>query len=218
MKQKEIKKVEIKDVAREYTLDEAKRMLIRGLSVEGDYQADLRQFRDEILPKFFQNDVEAQKEALEKYKDKTLGLLVALETDTHVGLMETFNSQYRGLAKELTKEVIKDYSCSTSLEKVLAESVVNAYIRILDTSRRFNNSAEVGEYITDNRTKYLAMLSKQIDRANRQFLSALMTLKQIKAPTIEMNIKTTNTFVAQNQQINAEKLSQTNGNENNEAK
>ena len=68
-----------------------------------------------------------------------------------------------------------------------------------------------GEYITENRTKYLAMLSKQIDRANRQFLSALTTLKQLKTPSIEMNIKTNTAFVSQNQQINSK-------NETNETK
>ena len=72
---------------------------------------------------------------------------------------------------------------------------------------------DIVEYISDERTRYLGYLSKQMDRAHRQYLSALMTLKQLKAPAIEMNIKTKNTFVAQNQQINATQPTESNKNE-----
>ncbi len=59
--------------------------------------------------------------------------------------------------------------------------------------------------INQNRTAYISILSKEADRSHRQFLSALMTLKQIKAPTIEMNIKARTAFVSDKQQININK-------------
>ena len=58
------------------------------------------------------------------------------------------------------------------------------------------------------------MLSKERDRAHRQYLSTIMTLKQLKAPAIEMNIKAKTAFVSQNQQINVPQAPK----ENNEAK
>lgn len=84
------------------------------------------------------------------------------------------------------------------------EIVTNSFIRAIDHSRRFNNCLNAGEYLSDERTRYLTMLSKQIDRANRQYLNALTALKQIKAPVIEMNIRTNTAFVSQNQQINVD--------------
>jgi hypothetical protein len=45
-----------------------------------------------------------------------------------------------------------------------------------------------------------------------------MTLKQLKAPTIEMNIRTNTAFISQNQQINANNPIESNKNETNEAK
>jgi hypothetical protein len=82
--------------------------------------------------------------------------------------------------------------------------MVNAYIRVLDNSRRLNNELN-GQNITPNRNIYIANLSKQIDRANRQYISALLTLKQLKSPNVEMNIKTNNAFISNNQQINVNK-------------
>jgi hypothetical protein len=148
----------------------------------------------------------------------TQEIMTTMSADTHWDLVETVNPSYRGLAIEFTDQIIREYDCKTNSEKALATFIANAYIRTIDNSRRFNSCAEAGEHLSDERTRYLAMLSKQIDRANRQFLSALTTLKQIKSPVIEMNIRTKNAFIAQNQQINADGTLKTNNSENNEAK
>ena len=47
------------------------------------------------------------------------------------------------------------------------------------------------------------MLSKEVDKAHRQLIMALTTLKQIKNPPVEFNVKAKTAFLAQNQQINA---------------
>jgi hypothetical protein len=49
---------------------------------------------------------------------------------------------------------------------------------------------------------YCAVMSKELDRANRHYLSALATLKQLKSPPFQIQVRTQNAFVAQNQQIN----------------
>ena len=58
------------------------------------------------------------------------------------------------------------------------------------------------------------MISKELDRANRQFITALTTLKQIKAPSLEINVKTKAAFVAQNQQLNVNPTDKNNLNKN----
>ena len=52
--------------------------------------------------------------------------------------------------------------------------------------------------------KRIQIIGLELDRANRQFLTALQTLKQIKAPQLEVNVETKTAFVAQNQQFNVE--------------
>jgi hypothetical protein len=49
-------------------------------------------------------------------------------------------------------------------------------------------------------------------------MAAIATLKQIKSPNVEMNIRTKNAFIAQNQQFNANTPPNPKENENNESK
>jgi hypothetical protein len=118
--------------------------------------------------------------------------------------METFTEKYRMFAREMLKTMIVELNCSNETERALAELAVNAYVRVIDNSRRLNNEYESRE-ITPNRNVYIANLSKQIDRANRQYLSAIMTLRQLKSPTVEMTIKANTAFVSHNQQVNVQK-------------
>jgi hypothetical protein len=106
--------------------------------------------------------------------------------------------------KELAKQIIKDYGCATGIEKALASDIAHSYIKTLDNSRRLNNEFNC-ENLTKTRNEYISILSKQTDRAHRQFLSGLMILKQLKAPAIELNIRANTAFVSQNQQINVDK-------------
>jgi len=45
-------------------------------------------------------------------------------------------------------------------------------------------------------------MSKEVDRANRHFLSALQTLKEIKQPELKVNIKTNAAFFGEKQEFN----------------
>jgi hypothetical protein len=62
----------------------------------------------------------------------------------------------------------------------------------------------------DQVSRHYSVMSKELDRANRQFITALTTLKQMKAPSIEINVTAKTAFVAENQQFNVNK----NNNEN----
>ncbi len=206
-------------VLKKYTSEEVQKIVLELAIPNGDLMGNLKKLANDLLPKFFHGSEKEKKEVSKKSDEKIIEVMMALETDTHVALMESFSLQYRGLAKELSTQIIKDYNATTSAEKALSELIANAFIRVIDNSRRLNNDlGGPGLPITETKTKYLSMLSIQIDRANRQFLNALVMLKQLKAPTIEMNIKTKNTFVAQNQQINANNPIESNKNENNESK
>lgn len=59
--------------------------------------------------------------------------------------------------------------------------------------------------ISENHRGYYSILSKELDRANRHFLSAYQTLIYLKQPPLKVQVKTTNAFIAQAQQFNANK-------------
>jgi hypothetical protein len=112
-------------------------------------------------------------------------------------------------ATEFCIQLYKEYDCQTTLEKALAQSVVIAFEHILDYSRRLHTMMENtgGATAIDIKVyplflKRMQIIGLELDRANRQFLTALQTLKQIKAPQMEVNVKTKTAFVAQNQQFN----------------
>jgi len=201
---KEVKPTGVKDLVKKYTPQKSKEAILEMMRPEGDLEADLKKLGEEILPKFIHGNEKERSEYEDVLKKKGLEVMMTLELETHVALMETFEPRYRGLAKELSSQLIKDYNCLTSAEKALAETIANAFIRVVDNSRRLNNELECRN-ITRERNKYISILSNQVDRANRQFLNSLLTLKQLKAPIIEMNIKTKNTFLAQNQNVNVDK-------------
>lgn len=211
--------MENKKEVKKYDPDETKKRVLSAAILKGNKDSLLKELGEEILPACASNNKKERHGALLRFSDKSMELFRMFENESHVGLMETFEERYRMPSAEMTKTMIQEFGCSSEAEKALAEVIVNAYMRVIDNSRRLNNDlGSPGTAITKNKTKYLSMLSIQLDRANRQFLNALITLKQLKSPTIEMNIKTRNTFVAQNQQINTSQPMESSKYENNELK
>lgn len=102
------------------------------------------------------------------------------------------------------RELCDEYDCETPSERALAQLAVVSFERSLDCSRRLKNVYSQGE-TTDLLNKYMALTSTEQDRANRQYISAISTLKQLKSPPMQVNVRTNTAFVAQNQQVNAVK-------------
>jgi hypothetical protein len=192
-----------KEIVR-YDAERAKSIVMSVLSFEGNKDALLKELSEEIIPVCSSKNEEEKEGALKKFSSKSMDLLRIIESESHVGLMEAFNVGYRGLSADMTKTLIREFGCSNEAEKALAELAVNAYIRVIDNSRRLNNEFEATS-ITPNRNVYIANLSKQVDRAHRQFISSILTLKQLKSPQIEMSIKANTAFVSNNQQVNVSK-------------
>ncbi|MCX6739013.1 MAG: hypothetical protein NT098_03095 [Candidatus Parcubacteria bacterium] len=204
-KKKEIVKKENLVPAKTYTLDVAKGYFLDLARANGTLERQIKEFGEKELPRI--SDEEGLKKAQDdpKFMKKMSQILMAMETESHIGLVAGVREDYADLAKELSNQIIKEYQCENHVEKMLAEIVARDFIWTLDNSRRFNGCFDANKNITPNVTGFLLMLSKQMDRVHRQFLSSLFALKQMKAPNIEMNIKTKNAFISQNQQINVDK-------------
>jgi HD superfamily phosphohydrolase len=189
---------------KKFDSESAKKIVLSSVTFPNNKDSLLKDLSENILPKLITLQGDELKETTDRFNEKSMLLLRLLESDSHVGIMESFTEKYQMLSLEMCKKIIKEFDCSNEAEKALAELIVNAYLRVIDNSRRLNNEFECRN-ITPNRNVFIANLSKQLDRAHRQFTSTLMTLKQMKSPQIEMNIRATTAFVSQNQQINVDK-------------
>jgi hypothetical protein len=192
-----------KQIQRTYTNDEVKKLIFKTRMLSGDLNYTLYELGQNLMPKHLHGTEHEKKSVQADLLKKTSEVFYGFETESQVYLMEGFSERYRGGAQQICRQMIKDFDCRTDAEKSLAEITAAAFMRYLDASKRLNNCLDVDLYITPNKTAYMAMLSKERDRAHRQYLSGLMTLKQLKAPTIEMNIKAKTAFISQNQQINS---------------
>jgi len=186
---------------KKYNPKESKEEFFSSTYFPDSSNALLKELTQDIIPKCSDPKHPEHELAKKKFGDKSLLLFRIFENDSHVGLMESFDERYRMFSSEMSKTMISEFNCSNEAEKALVELIVNAYIRVIDNSRRLNNELE-GKNITHNRNVYIGNLSKQVDRANRQFLNALIALKQLKEPQLNIKVKTDNAYFAQNQQIN----------------
>jgi hypothetical protein len=131
------------------------------------------------------------------YKAMTL-----YEFDKGVLMATAIPERYRAFSIDFSRNLQKEYKCESPSEKATAELVAISFVRVLEIQCRINAYLVKGE-ITDMGIRYLAVLSKELDKANRHYLNSLQTLKMIKLPAFEVNIKTQTAIVGQNQLIQA---------------
>lgn len=125
---------------------------------------------------------------------------------SHVGLAETQEDDFlRTTIIELANDLIEQYDCINTGEKSLCEIIANSYWKTLQLSKKYTNVMSAGEYLSDERTRYLSMLWKEMDRANRHYFTSLNMLIEMKKPQMSINVKTKNAYFSQNQQINNNK-------------
>lgn len=173
--------------------EEVKKTIFSSYGVDSEVQPALSRLRNSLI---------RGKQLSEETRKDINTVAYGFETEMQMMLMESFSDRYQAGAKNLCRELIKDYACETTAEKALAEAAAAAFMRYLDASRRLNNVFDVDIHITPNKTAYMAMLSKERDRSHRQYLATIISIKQHKAPPIEMTIRAKTAFIAGNQQIN----------------
>lgn len=111
-----------------------------------------------------------------------------------------FPTIYQSFAIDLNRKFQKEFDCQTPSEKSLAELAVINYCRTLYIQKKINDYIELGT-VTNIGVGYLNFLSKELDRANRHYLIAMQSLKAIKQPNIQVNVKTQTAVIGQNQVI-----------------
>jgi len=109
--------------------------------------------------------------------------------------------EYKIMATSLCNDLIREYDCKTPSEKATAQIIANAYIRIMKYSRRLDAFNDI-DYLSFEKNGFYSMISRELDRAERQYISALGILRQMKQPQMQVNIKTNTAFIADKQQLN----------------
>lgn len=155
---------------------------------------------DTILKKFAENTF-ASEEDRARASIEINELSIACSLDSGHSLLESTSSAYRALALEVRRSLVEEFNCTLPSEKILVEQIVNAYIRKIEYSVLLTQHRQ-HSVLTHESIAFLSLCSKELDRAFRQLVSALETLKSIKQHPLNVHIKTQNAFVAQNQQNN----------------
>lgn len=139
-------------------------------------------------------------------KEMTLNLVektnIALGFENDYSLSATLGVKHAGLGIELRRNLIKNFQCTTYADKLLVDTVVSAHIRYLTCVGSFQDYLTQRTYLSREQIQFLGVLSKEMDRANRQTMTAYQMLVNYKQPSLKVQINTKNTFLAHHQQVN----------------
>lgn len=115
------------------------------------------------------------------------------------------NNWHQKQVRKLRKQLITEHQANTASEFMLIDLAISAYFRGLHSARIYSCMAQNNDKtITYNQLRINMMkeLNKQIDNANRQYISVLTLLKEMKQPQINIKVQSKQAFVGQNQQFN----------------
>jgi len=180
-----------KEVSAPKTIDDVKK-LIKQSGTPDDPIIVLNNARNELNSRKIGKPIEPGSNL---YKAFTL-----FEFDKGMLMSSAIPERYRTFCIDFSQKLQKEYHCETPSEKATAELVTINFVRTLEIQCRINWRLEKGEF-GEIGVKYLAILSKELDRANRHYLNSLQTLKMLKQPMLEVNIKTQTAIVGQNQVV-----------------
>ena len=129
------------------------------------------------------------------YKAMTL-----FEFDQGLLMLSAIPDRFRVFALEHLKNLKKEYDCKTSSEKSLAEIAALNFIRVLVSQFKINDYLDKCS-VTDIGVGYLNVMSRELDRAERHYLTSLQALRMLKLPLLRLNIRTNTAVVGQNQVV-----------------
>lgn len=146
----------------------------------------------------------SQKQEKERKEIKSkIGLMYGLENGIWIYNLG-HEKDYPMLAR-IRQRIIRDYNCQTSLELILADSIVACYWRITRAEMQLTkivDKADGSWSFNQLKVNIMKELNKEIDLANRRMNMNIVLLKEMKQPPIKVNVRTNNAFIGQNQQFN----------------
>ncbi len=136
------------------------------------------------------------------FKSKFVEIVEMLAHERHYIVAESIvDERWRPAIMDLANCIQKEYCCTTNSEIALAGLAASAYYRSLKAARKMNallGKDEIGMVGVN----LMGQVSKEIDRAERQYLSAIETLRSRRQPQMNVKIQTKTAFFNENQTIN----------------
>jgi hypothetical protein len=102
---------------------------------------------------------------------------------------------------EFADDIAKEYGCKTTMELSLCEIISASWYAVIRWSQRMQAMYNM-EYISDEKSRYYSMISKEIEKQSRLYMNAMMTLRALKTPFGNVSIRAQNAFIWENQQFN----------------
>lgn len=105
----------------------------------------------------------------------------------------------------LRKQLISEHQAQSASELMIIDLAINAYFRSLQTLKIYSSLMQNKDGTVNYdqiKINMLKELGKQIETANKHFLSAITLLKEMKQPRINIKVNSKQAFVGQNQQFN----------------
>jgi len=181
---------------KQYTVDEVRDVLRRELYYKG-HPTLLLEKMAAAIPEVLQGKNK------QKYDELLQEVAQIMNLDNHVLLFKSAGTGYESFGVEFASLLITEYNCTSPSEKALAQAITSAYIRSIKYAEMLSVNISGDRPITKELNNYYNFLSKEIDRAQRQYITGLQTLKQLKSPSLPVTIKTTTAYIAENQQVNS---------------
>ncbi len=200
MQNKDLTKTK-EEISKNDALEDVRRFAQQAVSIEDSPQS-ITNDTSRFLQQMKDGNDKEKRQALRSLQKQSEKLAMVMGLDNHYHLAGAVSKKYRPLLLNTVEQIIKEYECNTAIEKTTAEIIALAHIQVINDQKRLNSLINSLDEVDDSSTRYVAFLSKQLDRSYRHYLSAVITLRQLKQPNMEVTIKTNNAFVAQNQQIN----------------
>ncbi len=133
--------------------------------------------------------------------DTSLVRAMSLSEFTNGILLSTgVSMRSRTFAIDLMRRFQKVYACETHSEKATAELAAASYVRALDIQSILSNFINKDSY-GDLTIRAISVLGKELDRANRHYLTAIQALRILKQPSVQLNIRADTAVVGQNQAV-----------------
>jgi len=199
-----------------YDAKHAREELKRVLKSPLDPDLILKEWNTKVIPDLTSEDQTKSGPAKKQFTEKGRDAMSIISIDQHYLSAEAVGTDYRTLTIELARELDEEYACTTPSEKALVDLIATSYARYIEAERKFNGLYGV-ESISHDSLVYYNSFAKEADRAFRQYLTALFALKQLKNPSVEVNVNARTAMISQYQQFITNQLDGTRLLTNNDA-
>jgi len=122
------------------------------------------------------------------------------EFETSIAMVSGMSEHLRTLAMQLSQDFQKQYKCDTAGKKSLAELASLNYCRVLDIQKRLTGFLDKDGY-GEITVKIMGFFSKELDRAQRHYLTSLQALEIGLQPPLNVSVRTQVANVANQQMV-----------------